>query len=70
MLQAPLGVLLKRNARAVAVDMQFLKRAIEEGEAAKRLSVSCGGLDPVSTGLRPTPDAHFDHGGTTPVMRA
>jgi hypothetical protein len=36
LLRAPIGVLLKLNAKAIATDLQFLKRAIEEGEVAKR----------------------------------
>lgn len=34
--RAPIGLLLKLNARAIATDLQFLKRAIEDGEVAKR----------------------------------
>ena len=36
LLRAPIGLLLKPNARAIATDLQFLKRAIENGEVAKR----------------------------------
>jgi hypothetical protein len=35
-LRAPLGMLLKLNANAIATDLQFLKRAVENGEVAKR----------------------------------
>lgn len=33
---APLGLLLAMNRTAIATDLQFLKRAIEHGEVAKR----------------------------------
>ena len=33
---APIGMLLVLNRKAVATDLQFLKRAIEHGEVAKR----------------------------------
>jgi hypothetical protein len=36
LLRAPVGLLLKLNAKAIATDLQFLKRAIENGEVAKR----------------------------------
>ena len=36
LLRAPIGLLLKLNAKAIATDLQFLKRAIENGEVAKR----------------------------------
>jgi len=36
LLRAPIGILLKLNAKAIATDLQFLKRAIENGEVAKR----------------------------------
>jgi len=36
LLRAPTGLLLKLNAKAIATDLQFLKRAIENGEVAKR----------------------------------
>ena len=36
LLRTPIGLLLKLNARAIATDLQFLKRAIENGEVAKR----------------------------------
>jgi hypothetical protein len=36
LLHAPIGLLLKLNAKAIATDLQFLKRAIENGEVAKR----------------------------------
>lgn len=36
MLRAPIGFLLRLNANAIATDLQFLKRAIENGEVAKR----------------------------------
>jgi len=35
-LHAPVGLLLALNSKAVATDLQFLKRAIENGEVAKR----------------------------------
>jgi len=35
-LRAPVGLLLKLNEKAIATDLQFLKRAIEHGEVAKR----------------------------------
>lgn len=35
-LYAPLGLLLALNRRAIATDLQFLRRAIEHGEVAKR----------------------------------
>jgi hypothetical protein len=35
-LRAPIGLLLKLNEKAIATDLQFLKRAIENGEVAKR----------------------------------
>lgn len=36
LLRTPVGILLKMNAKAIATDLQFLKRAIENGEVAKR----------------------------------
>ena len=36
LLRAPIGLLLKLNSQAIATDLQFLKRAIENGEVAKR----------------------------------
>lgn len=36
LLRAPIALLLKLNAKAIATDLQFLKRAIEHGEVAKR----------------------------------
>jgi hypothetical protein len=36
LLRAPIGLLLKLNEKAIATDLQFLKRAIENGEVAKR----------------------------------
>jgi hypothetical protein len=36
LLHAPIALLLKLNAKAIATDLQFLKRAIENGEVAKR----------------------------------
>ena len=36
LLRAPVGLLLKLNEKAIATDLQFLKRAIENGEVAKR----------------------------------
>ena len=36
LLRAPIGLLLKLNGKAIATDLQFLKRAIENGEVAKR----------------------------------
>ena len=33
---APIGLLLALNGKAIATDLQFLKRAIEHGEVAKR----------------------------------
>jgi Polyketide cyclase / dehydrase and lipid transport len=36
LLRAPVGLLLKLNKKAIATDLQFLKRAIENGEVAKR----------------------------------
>ncbi|HTH53646.1 MAG TPA: hypothetical protein VL495_06825 [Edaphobacter sp.] len=36
LLRAPIGLLLKLNEKAIATDLQFLKRAIEDGEVAKR----------------------------------
>ncbi len=37
-LYAPIGFLLALNRTAIATDLQFLRRAIEHGEVAKRLS--------------------------------
>jgi polyketide cyclase/dehydrase/lipid transport protein len=36
LLHAPIGLLLRLNRKAIASDLQFLKRAIENGEVAKR----------------------------------
>jgi len=36
LLRAPIGLLLKLNEKAILADLQFLKRAIENGEVAKR----------------------------------
>ena len=36
LLRTPIGLLLKLNEKAITTDLQFLKRAIENGEVAKR----------------------------------
>jgi hypothetical protein len=36
LLRTPIGLLLKLNEKAIATDLQFLKRAIENAEVAKR----------------------------------
>jgi hypothetical protein len=36
LLRSPIGLLLKLNEKAIATDLKFLKRAIENGEVAKR----------------------------------